>query len=64
MYSFVVISDAQVQFVEDMYTGNEEAGSIEVCIDSGVSGNFEMDLTVSLVAFDGTASEFENGNMQ
>ena len=60
MYSFAVVSDAQVQFVEDMYVGNEEAGNIEVCIDSGVSGNFEIDLTVSLVTMDGTAGEFEN----
>ena len=40
-----------------MYSGNEEAGSIDICVDSDVTGGFETDLIVSFMAMDGKASE-------
>ena len=50
--------DAEVRFVEDSYTFNEEAGDVMVCIDSGVTNGFQTDLVVSVTATDGKAGEY------
>ena len=48
-------ADAQVAFVVDEQSIGEEAGSVSVCIDSGVTQGFQTDLTVELAAADGKA---------
>ena len=53
----IIISDANVSFVMTEYSVAEDAGSVSVCVDSGVTGGFQADLTVSLSATDGTACE-------
>ena len=50
-------ADAVVGFVMDSYEVNEDAGSVGVCVDSGVTEGFEADLIVSLSATNGTACE-------
>ena len=55
MLSNKIIVDAEVMFVQHEYPVEEKAGSVTVCVDSGVTGGFEMALTVSLTAQDGTA---------
>ena len=50
---FTVVSLA---FVKDGYSV-EEGDSVSICVDSGVVGTFEVDLTVELRAEDGTACE-------
>ena len=50
--------DAEVRFVVDSYTFNEEAGDVMVCIDSDVTGGFQTDLVVSVTAIDGKAGEY------
>ena len=37
------------------YNVSEDAETVSVCIDSGVTEGFQTDLTVSLSAIDGTA---------
>ena len=46
-----------VEFEAATYTVSEENWSVDICVDSGVTGGFETDLVVSLVAMDGKASE-------
>ena len=36
----------------------EETGSVSICVDSGVTGGFQAELVVTLVAMDGKASEY------
>ena len=36
---------------------NEESGSADICVESGVTEGFETALTISLMANDGKASE-------
>ena len=50
---FTVVSLA---FVKDGYSV-EEGDSVSICVDSGVVGTFEVDLTVELSAEEGTACE-------
>ena len=50
-------SDADVGFVMNGYDVIEDAGAVDICIDSGVTEGFQTDLTVSLSATDGTACE-------
>ena len=57
MLSDKIIVDAEVMFVQHEYPVEEKAGSVTVCVDSGVTGGFETALTVSLTAQDGTACE-------
>ena len=45
-------------FVEDSYTVGEEAGSVSICVDSGVTGGFQAELVIALSAVDGKASEY------
>ena len=51
------IPDADVGFVMNEYNVNETAGAVSICIDSGVTGGFQTDLIVTLIANDGTASK-------
>ena len=50
-------ADAEVEFVMTEYSINEEAGSIGICVNSGVTQGFETDLVVGFMATDGKASE-------
>ena len=45
-----------VIFEDIAYTVNEDDGSVDICVDSGVTQGFEADLSVSLRAMDGKAS--------
>ena len=40
------------------YVVGEEAGSVSVCIDSGVMDGFQAELVVDIIAMDGKASEY------
>ena len=42
----------------DAYDVGEEAGSVSICVDSGVTGGFQAELVVALSATDGKASEY------
>ena len=46
-----------VQFENATYTVSEEDWSLSICVDSGVTGGFETELVVSLMAMDGKAGE-------
>ena len=50
-------ADAAVRFVMSVYSINEEAGDVDICVDSGVTAGFETDLVVGFMATDGKASE-------
>ena len=50
-------ADAEVGFVASVYSINEEAGDVDICVDSGVTEGFETDLVVGFMATDGKASE-------
>ena len=50
-------ADAEVEFVMTVYSINEEAGDVGICVDSGVTEGFETDLVVGFIATDGKASE-------
>ena len=51
----VYFPDAVVGFVMNEYNVSEDAGAVSICIDSGVTEGFQTDLTVTLIANDGTA---------
>ena len=53
----MIFSDAVVGLLMDGYSVNEDAGAVKVCIDSGVTGGFQANLTVTLNTTDGTACE-------
>ena len=55
--SHAFFADAEVEFVMTEYSINEEAGSIGICVNSGVTQGFETDLVVGFMATDGKASE-------
>ena len=44
-------------FERAMYIAHEVTEVVEVCIDSGVTGGFQTDLTVEIATSDGRASE-------
>ena len=44
-------------FEETMYFAHEVTEVVEVCVDSGVTGGFQTNLTVVIAANDGRASE-------
>ena len=46
--------------MESTYTVSEETWNFEVCVDSGVTGGFQTDLSISLTAVDGKASKLDN----
>ena len=46
-------------FAIESYQVNEEAGSVSICVESGVTGAFQAVLTVTLSALDGKASELQ-----
>lgn len=52
-----ISADAVAEFVMDEQSVGEEAGSVSVCIDSGVTEGFQTDLTVTLEAADIKACE-------
>lgn len=54
---YTVLIDAEVRFVMEEYSVDEESGSVSVCVESGVMGGFETALTVNLTAQEGTACE-------
>ena len=41
----------------DAYVVGEEVGSLNICVDSGVTEGFQAELIVTLSAMDGKASE-------
>ena len=45
-----------VIFEDITYTVNEDDGSVDICVDSGVTDGFEANFSVSLKAMDGKAS--------
>ena len=55
---YALFADAVVSFVMDAYDVGEEAGSVSICVDSGVTEGFQAELVVALVAIDGKASEY------
>ena len=55
--SYAFFADAEVGFVASVYSINEEAGDVDICVDSGVTAGFETDLVVGFMATDGKASE-------
>ena len=46
-------------FAIESYEVNEEAGSVSICVESGVTGAFQAELTVTFSAIDGKASELQ-----
>ena len=58
----VYFPDAVVGFVMNEYNVSEDAGAVSICIDSGVTGGFQTDLTVTLIANDGAASKYFDSN--
>ena len=50
-------TDAVVRFTMSQFSGSEEGGSINICVDSGVTEGFEADLLVNFLAMDGKASQ-------
>lgn len=55
--SIIMFTVISLAFVEDGYSVGEERDSVSICVDSGVAGTLEVDLTVELRAEDGTACE-------
>ena len=52
-----LIEDAVVGFEQDVYVVFEVTGVVEVCVDSGVTEGFQTNLTVTINASNGSASE-------
>ena len=58
--TILCLTDAVVGFEQEIYRVMEEAGSIDICVDSGVTDGFQADLIVDLVANDSKASEYNS----
>ena len=47
-----------MSLVNDTYVVGEGAGTVSLCVDSGVMGGFQTQLIVALSATDGKAGEY------
>ena len=54
-----MFTDATVT-IDEMVSVAESAGTVDVCVNPGIVGALEADLTVTLDSNDGTASESAN----
>ena len=50
-------ADSEVSFIMNSNSIADEGGSVTVCVDSGVTGGFQTELTVSLIALEDNAGE-------